>query len=146
RAGPGADPQVRHRAADSGHGRGRGPGPYGRGRGPHRRRDRDRRRLIAPARRQRGCKLRAVALSCATTKPAAPRLRHSKGIAMRPVRLVPTMLGAALLASQAVAAEPEACGKVRFSEPGWTDITATTASTRAVLEALGYQTEAQVLA
>ncbi len=65
---------------------------------------------------------------------------------MRPVRLVPTMLGAALLASQAVAAEPEACGKVRFSEPGWTDITATTASTRAVLEALGYQTEAQVLA
>lgn len=65
---------------------------------------------------------------------------------MRPVRLVPTLLGAALLALPAVAAEPEACGKVRFSEPGWTDITATTASTRAVLEALGYRTDAQVLA
>ena len=65
---------------------------------------------------------------------------------MRPVRLVPTMLGAALLASQAAATEPEACGMVRFSEPGWTDITATTASTRAVLDALGYRTEAQVLA
>lgn len=66
---------------------------------------------------------------------------------MRLVHPVPTLLGAVLLASQAAtAAEPEACGKVRFSEPGWTDITATTASTRAVLEALGYRTEAQVLA
>lgn len=37
------------------------------------------------------------------------------------------------------------CGKVVFSDVGWTDITATTAATTLVLEALGYQTETKVL-
>ena len=37
------------------------------------------------------------------------------------------------------------CGKVLFSEPGWTDISATTAATTLVLEALGYETETQML-
>ena len=43
------------------------------------------------------------------------------------------------------AADPEACRQVRFSDVGWTDITATTALTSVVLEALGYEPSAQVL-
>ncbi|MDR9439925.1 MAG: choline ABC transporter substrate-binding protein [Halomonas sp.] len=38
------------------------------------------------------------------------------------------------------AAAPESCEIVRFAEVGWTDITATTALTTEVLEALGYDT------
>lgn len=37
------------------------------------------------------------------------------------------------------------CEKVRFSDVGWTDITATTAATSLVLEGLGYQTETKLL-
>ena len=37
------------------------------------------------------------------------------------------------------------CDKIVFSDVGWTDITATTAATTLVLEALGYQTETKVL-
>ncbi|WP_299628733.1 choline ABC transporter substrate-binding protein [uncultured Tateyamaria sp.] len=37
------------------------------------------------------------------------------------------------------------CGTVTFSDVGWTDITATTAATTVVLEALGYDTEIEVL-
>ncbi|MEO0386848.1 MAG: choline ABC transporter substrate-binding protein [Pseudomonadota bacterium] len=37
------------------------------------------------------------------------------------------------------------CGTVTFSDVGWTDITATTAATTVVLEALGYETEVKVL-
>ncbi|WP_310419816.1 choline ABC transporter substrate-binding protein [Mycoplana sp. BE70] len=51
----------------------------------------------------------------------------------------------ALGLSGAMAAEPESCGKVRFSDVGWTDITATTATTSAVLKGLGYETETTVL-
>jgi glycine betaine/proline transport system substrate-binding protein len=40
----------------------------------------------------------------------------------------------------------EGCDKIVFSDVGWTDITATTAATSAVLEALGYETETKVLA
>jgi glycine betaine/proline transport system substrate-binding protein len=39
----------------------------------------------------------------------------------------------------------EACNRIVFSDVGWTDITATTAATTLVLEALGYQTETKVL-
>ncbi|WP_295515232.1 choline ABC transporter substrate-binding protein [uncultured Pseudomonas sp.] len=50
------------------------------------------------------------------------------------------LLGIALLAPLAVfAAEPESCGKVRFADVGWTDITVTTAVTSEILKALGYQ-------
>lgn len=52
----------------------------------------------------------------------------------------------ALLAGQAVAADPESCKTVRFSDVGWTDITATTSSTSVVLKALGYETKVEVLA
>src|SRR5918994_7416362 len=45
----------------------------------------------------------------------------------------------------AFAADPESCKTVRFSDVGWTDITATTAAASVVLEALGYQPEVQVL-
>ncbi|HOV04594.1 MAG TPA: choline ABC transporter substrate-binding protein [Kaistiaceae bacterium] len=51
----------------------------------------------------------------------------------------------ALAAGPAAAAEPDACGTVRFSDVGWTDITATTAATSVVLEALGYKTDVKVL-
>ncbi len=37
------------------------------------------------------------------------------------------------------------CGTVRFSDVGWTDITATTATTSIVLEALGYETTTDIL-
>jgi len=37
------------------------------------------------------------------------------------------------------------CETVTFSDVGWTDITATTAATTTVLEALGYETETKVL-
>ena len=53
-------------------------------------------------------------------------------------------LGAAMTTA-ASAAEPESCKTVRFSDVGWTDITATTAATSTVLEALGYQTEVKIL-
>ncbi|MCT7663374.1 choline ABC transporter substrate-binding protein [Shinella kummerowiae] len=43
------------------------------------------------------------------------------------------------------AAEAESCGKVRFSDVGWTDITATTATASVVLKNLGYETETTVL-
>jgi glycine betaine/proline transport system substrate-binding protein len=59
-----------------------------------------------------------------------------------------TMLAGAValgFASMANAAEPEECKEVRFSDVGWTDITATTAATSVVLEALGYEPEAQIL-
>lgn len=52
-------------------------------------------------------------------------------------------LGAAALGvslSPLQAAEPESCETVHFAEVGWTDITATTALTTEVLEAMGYET------
>ena len=51
----------------------------------------------------------------------------------------------AAVSAQALAAEPESCKTVRFSDVGWTDITATTAATTAVLDALGYETDIKVL-
>ena len=53
----------------------------------------------------------------------------------------------AALAISAVMTAPAfaACEKVTFSDVGWTDITATTAATSTVLEALGYETDIKVL-
>jgi glycine betaine/proline transport system substrate-binding protein len=48
--------------------------------------------------------------------------------------------------TNAFAADPESCSVVRFSDVGWTDITATTATATVVLQALGYQPQTQVLA
>jgi glycine betaine/proline transport system substrate-binding protein len=51
----------------------------------------------------------------------------------------------ALVSAAAHAADPASCKPVRFSDVGWTDITATTATTSVVLEALGYQPSATIL-
>jgi glycine betaine/proline transport system substrate-binding protein len=58
-----------------------------------------------------------------------------------------TILGTTLLACAVAlpAFAQEQCQTVRFSDVGWTDITATTAATTAVLNALGYETEVNVL-
>lgn len=45
----------------------------------------------------------------------------------------------------ATAASAETCNEIVFSDVGWTDITATTAATTVVLEALGYDTDIKVL-
>ena len=55
------------------------------------------------------------------------------------------MAAALVLAGQAQAADPDSCREVRFSDVGWTDITATTAATSVVLEALGYEPETTIL-
>ncbi|NSY17593.1 choline ABC transporter substrate-binding protein [Neorhizobium sp. AL 9.2.2] len=60
-----------------------------------------------------------------------------------------TILAAAVsmmaLSGAASAAEPASCGTVRFSDVGWTDITATTATASVLLKALGYETDVKVL-
>jgi glycine betaine/proline transport system substrate-binding protein len=55
------------------------------------------------------------------------------------------LVAAMAAASPALAADPEACKAVRFSDVGWTDITATTAAASVVLEALGYEPDVKVL-
>ena len=52
---------------------------------------------------------------------------------------------AAAIAVLAAAPALADCGTVTFSDVGWTDITATTAATTVVLEALGYDTDIKVL-
>lgn len=52
---------------------------------------------------------------------------------------------AAGMSSAAYAADPEACKEVTFSDVGWTDITATTATASVVLEALGYEPSTEIL-
>ncbi|HEY9211863.1 MAG TPA: choline ABC transporter substrate-binding protein [Ancylobacter sp.] len=64
--------------------------------------------------------------------------------------LATALLGVSILTvplapGTAQAAEPAACKTVRFADVGWTDITATTAITSALLEALGYTPKTQVL-
>jgi len=59
--------------------------------------------------------------------------------------LISMAISTALGAGTALAADPESCRAVSFSDVGWTDITATTATASVVLEALGYQPQVQVL-
>ena len=47
--------------------------------------------------------------------------------------------------AQAASHEAASCSTVRFSDVGWTDITATTAVTTFLLKALGYETDIKVL-
>ena len=63
------------------------------------------------------------------------------------VKFVAASLGLAtiLSAGSAFAADPESCKAVRFSDVGWTDITATTATASVILEALGYQPSVEIL-
>ena len=63
-------------------------------------------------------------------------------------RVFTTVLGAAAIAAMAggpALAENESCKTVRFSDVGWTDITATTAAASVVLEALGFEPDVKVL-
>lgn len=62
---------------------------------------------------------------------------------MKCLTTIATLAG--LLATPALAAEPESCAKVHFSDVGWSDITATTALAGTVLRALGYETEVSIL-
>ncbi|MBN8242594.1 choline ABC transporter substrate-binding protein [Nitratireductor aquimarinus] len=54
-------------------------------------------------------------------------------------------LAASLFSGAAFAAEADSCKAITFSDVGWTDITATTATASVVLEGLGYEPETQVL-
>jgi glycine betaine/proline transport system substrate-binding protein len=61
---------------------------------------------------------------------------------------IPTFAALALAVfgfSEVSAAEPASCKAVRFSDVGWTDITATTAISARLLEGLGYEPKIQVL-
>lgn len=60
-------------------------------------------------------------------------------------RIAALLLGAAF-ALPVAAQEAESCKEITFSDVGWTDITATTAVARTVLDAIGYETEAELLA
>jgi glycine betaine/proline transport system substrate-binding protein len=64
---------------------------------------------------------------------------------MRASKLLPFSAALLLAGGAAQAADPESCQTVRFSDVGWTDITATTAATSVVLEGLGYEPEAEIL-
>lgn len=82
-------------------------------------------------------------------------MKRSRAIALCAVtgRRTSTALAATLVllcnaipaATSAIAAEPDTCTTVRFSDVGWTDITATTALASTVLNGLGYEADAQVL-
>ena len=52
---------------------------------------------------------------------------------------------ALLVTAPTLSLAQDACQSVTFSDVGWTDITATTAATTAVLDAMGYDTEIKVL-
>src|SRR5450432_4837898 len=51
-----------------------------------------------------------------------------------------------LCAGQALAGDPASCKTVKFSDVGWTDITATTAIANEILKGLGYTPKTTVLA
>lgn len=59
--------------------------------------------------------------------------------------LATTATLAALAVAPAIAADPASCGKIRMSDPGWTDITSTNAISTTLLEALGYDTDIKTL-
>ena len=60
-------------------------------------------------------------------------------------RNILTALVSATLILPAWSAEPESCKSPKFSDVGWTDITATTAAASLVLSALGYSPQTTVL-
>lgn len=54
-------------------------------------------------------------------------------------------LATCLLAGNAAAAVSTQCETVRFTDPGWTDISSTNALASTVLEGLGYSPEISIL-
>lgn len=63
----------------------------------------------------------------------------------RPARLLLAALAAAAPPTAALAADPAACGTVRMSDPGWSDITSTNALASTVLDGLGYKARVETL-
>jgi glycine betaine/proline transport system substrate-binding protein len=61
----------------------------------------------------------------------------------RHAKIAGALLVSTVLAGPALA--QDACSSLTFSDVGWTDITATTAATTLVLEALGYETRTNIL-
>ena len=59
--------------------------------------------------------------------------------------LLTLALSSAIGTGSALAAEADSCKAVTFSDVGWTDITATTATASVILTALGYEPEVQIL-
>jgi glycine betaine/proline transport system substrate-binding protein len=59
------------------------------------------------------------------------------------MRLKTVLLATALMLP--LTAHAEGCDKITFSDVGWTDITATTAVTSLIAQALGYETETKLL-
>ena len=63
-------------------------------------------------------------------------------------RILTTIVGATAIVAMAggpALADADHCKTVRFSDVGWTDITATTAATSVVLEALGFEPDVKIL-
>lgn len=56
-----------------------------------------------------------------------------------------TAVAALSVATAAFSADPDSCSAVRLSDVGWTDITATTATTAVILKNLGYEPDIKVL-
>src|ERR1700754_3145204 len=54
-------------------------------------------------------------------------------------------VAALFMTGTAFAADPESCSTVHFSDVGWTDITATTATASVILKSIGYETDVKVL-
>jgi glycine betaine/proline transport system substrate-binding protein len=69
-----------------------------------------------------------------------------RSIVMKYARAAMFGFGLTLGATSAQAGDAESCQKVRLSDVGWTDITAITAMTGAILDQMGYQGEIQQLA
>ncbi|OMH25762.1 choline ABC transporter substrate-binding protein [Motiliproteus sp. MSK22-1] len=70
---------------------------------------------------------------------------------MRPLRSFAKItgtisLGFSLISSNVFASDPAQCETVRFTDPGWTDISSTNALASTVLNGLGYQTDISTLA
>ena len=61
------------------------------------------------------------------------------------LRLAPCLAALIALATPAFAGDKDACKKVRFSDVGWTDITATTAVASQLLSGLGYEPKTDLL-
>ncbi|MEX0759572.1 MAG: choline ABC transporter substrate-binding protein [Tistlia sp.] len=66
-------------------------------------------------------------------------------ITLSAAALTATLAAALAATGPAQAAVPDSCRTVIFSDVGWTDITATTATASVVLQGLGYETETEVL-
>src|SRR5262249_43498204 len=77
-----------------------------------------------------------------------PAKRESVDMLPRTITKIGLAAMAAVLATAfaAEAGDAASCKKVRFSDVGWTDITATTALTSRVLTGLGYEPSATILA